>query len=666
MFDVFYSGIKPNQFAHEREANSIEHARTCSRTRYFWWITYLCDYSEWDWLYEPPPWQATQRHAWSSQWQKDSGTYLIPRSGYTDTNYHAAPIVHVRSNRVNWTVPEGIEAFDTTWHPDPTDPPMTYQFGTQHQRTGGPRYINGDNLVKYIDTPRALKISQDNCWIVPYGTDTNSFDWTWHPDDTEPPYIYQFGTQHQRTGGPQYRVPSATNIKFVDQIRVTTNRVATALIEIDHLDGAAGAIPNTTRRVRYFDNYRDTLIRIARSIHSEHEFVWICSSICDYSNFDFSWHPEQWQASMLHVFASDGEKFGDTFFMHVPTFLHRSDTCQLLEWYNVNFISKSVPRWPLPIVRHAEDSHVEVVKSYEQSGPLTLFTNREITAEKWPAINLWRKQVQTVIPLDVGAGAVIVPKAAVPYIKTQLYDYPYIDKIHRDRLCADLQDVVFISYDEPLADRNWQILKDRCPRATRVHGVAGMIVALEAAANVSTTPWYFAVFAKTRLHETFDFRFVPDYMQQPKHYIFDCLNMSNQLQYGHMGIVMYNCQGIQQLNQKKDFGIDYTLSFSHESVPILSCYGEFATTPYHAWRTAFRECSKLAYFESTAPSVEGAYRLSTWCKTAQEPHSQWVLKGANDGVDFFNSTNGDVAQLKQSFRWEWLRSYFVDRYRNLE
>jgi tripartite-type tricarboxylate transporter receptor subunit TctC len=51
MFDVFYSGVKPNQFAHEREADSIEHAQTMSRTRYFWWISYLCDYSDWDWLW---------------------------------------------------------------------------------------------------------------------------------------------------------------------------------------------------------------------------------------------------------------------------------------------------------------------------------------------------------------------------------------------------------------------------------------------------------------------------------------------------------------------------------------------------------------------------------------------------------------------------------------
>ena len=87
MFDVFYSGIRPNLFAHEQAADSLEHARKLSRTRYFWWVNYLTDYTGFDFLWEPVPWQAHQRHAWPSQWQKDSGTYLVPKSNYTETNY---------------------------------------------------------------------------------------------------------------------------------------------------------------------------------------------------------------------------------------------------------------------------------------------------------------------------------------------------------------------------------------------------------------------------------------------------------------------------------------------------------------------------------------------------------------------------------------------------
>jgi len=86
MFDVFYSGTKPNLFAHERAATSIEQARQLSQTRYFWWINYLSDYSRHDFLWEPVPWENDQTHIWPSQHQENGGTYLVPKHGGVDTN----------------------------------------------------------------------------------------------------------------------------------------------------------------------------------------------------------------------------------------------------------------------------------------------------------------------------------------------------------------------------------------------------------------------------------------------------------------------------------------------------------------------------------------------------------------------------------------------------
>jgi hypothetical protein len=335
-----------------------------------------------------------------------------------------------------------------------------------------------------------------------------------------------------------------------------------------------------------------------------------------------------------------------------------------LDWYDINFVGISVPRRPLPVIQHNFDTHVEAVKTIEWVGPLAVFTTH--TVEQVPPVVLWREKTKTIVPLSPGASSVVVPKISIPYIKEQLYDYPYIDKKQKTLGSDQLQDIIFISYDEPDADVNWKILKEKYPQAQRIHGVAGMELALEAAANTATTPWYFAVFAKTRLYENFDFSFVPDRMQIPKHYIFNARNTVNGLEYGHMGIVLYNSNGIRNINRAGDFGLDYTLSFPHESVPILSCYGEFDQTPYHTWRTAFRETAKLAYFENQQATVEGAYRLKTWQSTAQGRYAEWCLRGANDGLEFFNTTNSKLDTLKQSFRWEWLRSYFEQRYGELK
>jgi hypothetical protein len=734
MFDVFYSGPKPNQFAHEQAADSIEHARQLSRTEYFWWITYLADYSEFDFLYMPPPWQAEYTHVWPSQHHAYSGTYLVPRLGEIKYHFHDLvipnqqcqdhyrvihssdfdfswaphphdpPYIYVFGNQwwpatvmptVEYHVPGATERkyitspraelpknpnrcwydvipdcdWDYSWVPDPGDPPYIYVFGNQWwpaEKMPTVEYrVPGATERKYLSYPRVqLTPSLDN-WTVPDSVDTGDFDFSWRPDPGSPPYIYQFATQHQKTGGPVYTVPGATEVKYLSEIKSRATCVATAVYEIDHLDGSAGQIPNTARRVRYFDNYRDTLIRLAKSIGSEHEYVWVCSSICDYTDFDFSWHPEAWQATMLHVFASNEQKFGDTFFMHVPTFAAHAESKALLDWYDVNYVPDiSVLRRPMPVIQHTNDTHVEQVKHTDWPGPLAVFTNDLIDFD-FPSVTLWRSETKAIVPLNHSASTAIVPKAAIPYIKTQLYDYPIIDKTHRLKRDS-MMDVIFISYDEPDAEKNWTELKNKTSRAKRVHGVSGMELALEAAADQSSTPWYYAVFAKTKIHENFDFSFVPDYMQQPKHYIFDCLNTVNQLQYGHMGIVMYNCQGIKKLNQEKNFGLDYTLSFPHESVPVLSCYGNFDQSPYHTWRTAFRETAKLAYFESITPSVEGAYRLKVWQTKASGQYAEWCLAGARDGQEFFDSSNKELSVLKQSFEWCWLRSYFVNKYGNLE
>ena len=621
-----------------------------------------------NWSWEPEPGSPPYNYVFGNQYYSAEvmPTVEYRMNGATERKYMDIPAQLLPHHSNHWHTLADCE-WDYTWRPEPGSPPYIYVFGNQwwsaEKMPTMEYHMAGATERKYMPGPLAtLPIDMSN-WSIPKHIDLTDMDFSWVPDPGEPPYIYQFATQHQKTGGPQYRMPGATEFKYVDMMRAEVKKEAAPIFEIDHLDGAAGQIEGVVKKVRYFDNYRDTLIRLAKSLVGEYEHVWVCSSICDYSNFDFTWHPETWQSTMLHVFASDKEKFGDTFYMHVPTFAERAEKKALLEWYSVNYVPRrSVPRRPMPVIHHTADSHVDAVKTTTWAGPLATFTTIDSAPTNTVTVPLWRKETKTIVPLTKGATSVVVPRIAVSHIKTQLYDYPYIDKTYFGTSDTMVQDVVFISYDEPEADQNWKILKDHCPRAVRVHGVSGMELALEAAADVSTTPWFFAVFAKTQLHKGFDFSVVPDRMQLPKHYIFNCRNASNNLEYGHMGVVLYNCQGVRDTNRAGNFGLDYTLSFPHESVPLLSCHGDFATTPYHAWRTAFRETAKLAYFEQTQPSVDNHYRLGIWLTHAEGNHADWVLKGANDGNEFYKTTNSDLTKLKQSFRWEWLREYFVSKY----
>jgi hypothetical protein len=590
MFDVFYSGIKPNQFAHEQQADTIDHARELSRTRYFWWINYLTDYRDFDFLYEPVPWESHQRQAWPSQWQKDAGTYLVPKSGYTDTNYRKDLILTRLPDLYSWKVPDNF--------------------------------------------------------------DTGSFDWSWHPDPTEPGYVYQFGTQHQRTGGPQYIVPGATDLKFCDQVRGSVKSGATPIIEINHMDGHADQVAGVVATVRYFDNYKDILTRIANT--SEHEYVWIISSCCDYTTFDFSWHPELWQNTMLHVFASSGEKFGDTFYMHVPSFRKRIGQFELLDWYDVNFVGPGVPRRPLPVIQHNLDTHVAAIKTRDWPGPLAVFTT-DGQAGAVPTVPLWREKTKTIVPLSAGASRVVVPKTAVPYIKRQAYDYPYIDRTQRHMYGDPLLDIVFIDNGEPNAEENYLHLRSTAeqfsnPNIHRSSGVNGRVAAYRAAATLSTTPWFFAVFAKLHVNKNFDWSWQPDRLQEPKHYIFHAQNPVNGLVYGHQAMIAYNKQLVLANTGQ---GLDFTLDSAHEVVPILSGTAEYAYTPWMAWRTAFRECIKL----KGNTDVESQYRLNRWCANGEGANAQWSSMGAQDALEYYDAVAGDFAELKKSYDWAWLASY---------
>jgi hypothetical protein len=657
MFDVFYSGIKPNLFAHEQQAQSIDHAQQLSRTRYFWWVNYLTDYRDFDFLFEPVPWQAEYIHAWPSQWPQFNAVCLVPKTVTDKYHYHDKQL-RPRTYPNNFKTLIDSE-FDYSWVPHPFDPPYIYVFGNQWwsaiKMPTVEYHVPGATERKYVDYPRANLSVDMTHWTIPDNVDTTTFDFSWQPDPGDPAYIYQFGTQHQRTGGPKYIVTGATDVKYVDQIRIKTGRVATAIVEIDHLDGNSGQIANANKIVRYFDNYLETLKRIANGISDEHEFIWICSSVCDYNKFDFTWHPEVWQATMLHVFPSDGEKFGDTFFMHVPTFKSRAEKLQLLDWYDLNFMDKNVPRRPLPVVRHNYDTHVEAVKNIDFVGPLAIYTTQDLTDNfVVPSVPLWQEKTKTIVPLSPGNSACIVPKAAVPAVKTQLYDYPHIDRTQRHIFDDKPLDIVFIDNSEPGAEYNWlQLPQVSIPNQIhRSTGVTGRVAAYHAAARLSTTPWFFAVFAKLEVESEFDWAWQPDRMQEPKHYIFHARNPVNGLVYGHQALIAYNRRLVLE---NASTGLDFTLDSAHEVVPVISGTARYTTTSWMAWRTAFRECIKLQH---SLPDVENEYRLKQWLRENNHDDCvKWSHIGAQDAVEYYESIGGDFVELKKSYDWAWLATY---------
>ena len=317
----------------------------------------------------------------------------------------------------------------------------------------------------------------------------------------------------------------------------------------------------------------------------------------------------------------------------------------------------------MPVIYHKDDTHVDAVKRTDWAGPLAVFTVDHVPAAL-PTVSLWRQETKTIVPLSTGASVVIVPKTAQGHVRTQLYDYAYIDKTQRKSHSDQPLDIVFISNGEPNAETNWNMVSravvDQPNRLHRVDGINGRVAAYHAAARASTTPWFFAVFAKLAVNPAFDWSWQPDRMQEPKHYIFNARNPVNGLEYGHQAMIAYNRDLVLA---NAGHGLDFTLDSAHEVVPMMSGTAYYSYTPWMAWRTAFREVLKL----SSSTDVESQYRLKKWLDTDTNgivEHEQWSVLGAEDAVEYYQSVNGDFEQLRKSYDWAWLASYAMLR-RNL-
>ena len=64
-------------------------------------------------------------------------------------------------------------------------------------------------------------------------------------------------------------------------------------------------------------------------------------------------------------------------------------------------------------------------------------------------------------------------------------------------------DFVFLSVDEPNAEKNFADLKRKIPWAKRVHGVKGFDTAHKKAAEISTSDRFITVDADTQVHDSF-------------------------------------------------------------------------------------------------------------------------------------------------------------------
>jgi hypothetical protein len=606
MFDVFYIGPKPNLFVFEKSAISLGDAAEQSQTEFFWFIHGANNYENFNFDWMPPPWDYQYTHTFPSQWHANGGVYFASKSNADKTKL---------------------------------------------------KFQDCQSVVRKVDMSN---------WSVPPNLDISNFDFSWHPNPLEADYEYHFPTQWQKDGGPIYR--GTAGIKYVATQKAYSS--ATQIFYMDFMNpGSADQLTELRKRypdvksTRYVSDHLNVLKRIMNL--AESKFVWVISSVCNYRNFDFSWHPEHWQEEMIHCFPSGNQKRGDTFYINVDSFRTQMYELEMLDWFKViNYCQdQGVNRIQSPVVYYDTDDLVSTIKNYEFKSPYATFTNQINVAHTAHDPCLWTEKDRSVESFTRSNSVCVVPRDVKAYLRTQLYDYPYINAQDKTFFAEKSLDIVYISNGEP-DEQRWydellQVTKKDPDQITWIRGVNGRANAYKAAAQASKTPWFFTVFAKLQVSSEFDWTWKPDYFQEPKHYIFNSRNPVNGLEYGHQGMIAYNKRLVLET---VDSGLDFTLSKAHEVVPILSGTAHFNQNPWMAWRTAFREVVKLKHFQSLTPTVETVHRLKVWLNKAQGSYAEWCLRGAADAVEYYNSVDGDFGKLMLTYEWNWLQAYYDAKY----
>jgi hypothetical protein len=218
-----------------------------------------------------------------------------------------------------------------------------------------------------------------------------------------------------------------------------------------------------------------------------------------------------------------------------------------------------------------------------------------------------------------------------------------------------MYDIIFISYNEPDADDNFANLKERFPLAKRVNGVNGIHQAHIVAAKKAMTKMFWVVDADAVILNSFDFSYEVSKWDLDVVHVWRSLNPIVNLSYGYGGVKLLPKQ--LTINMDTDT-TDMTMNISSKfkAMEEVSNITAFNTDAYSTWRSAFRECCKLAVINNE----ESSARLSVWCDLNNDaPYGFYAYLGALAGRNYGekNASNKEALNKINDFTWleaRWL------------
>lgn len=243
-------------------------------------------------------------------------------------------------------------------------------------------------------------------------------------------------------------------------------------------------------------------------------------------------------------------------------------------------------------------------------------------------------------------------------------------------------DIIYLSYDEPNAEKNYADLCRKIPWAKRVHGVKGSDSAHKACAELSETERFITIdgdnIIKTEfLGREFDLDNHEDAHWNREVKFENCVvswsakNHINGLMYGNGGIKCWPKEYV--LNMRTHENADpnnvhaqVDFCWDIEYIQINQCYSDIMNngSPHQAWRAGFREGVKMALDRGIKPSLEqfhlnhwkNLHRLWVWLMVgADVDNGLWAVYGAREGLYKTMCTDWDFVNVRD---FDWLNNHW--------
>lgn len=238
------------------------------------------------------------------------------------------------------------------------------------------------------------------------------------------------------------------------------------------------------------------------------------------------------------------------------------------------------------------------------------------------------------------------------------------------------QDVIFLSYDEPNAEKNYADLLSKLPWAKRIHGVKGSDAAHKACAAVSDTEYFVTVDADNIVDPSFFQVAVNlDELGLTSDHVFSWCGQVhvNGLMYGNGGLKMWTRKFVNEMRTHENSDPDdikgkVEFCFDHRYYQFDENYSTSYTnaSPFQAWRAGFREGVKMSLDQgSKIPDVRKTWwqnyqRLLIWCNVgADVDNGLWSILGAREGCYKVNCTDWDYSEVRD---FEWLTNYWNENH----